>query len=660
MDMAKRPSLFVTGFLLLVALAGGRLYVSLGFIECGSLLNTQVEFQRLQAQLAEATRYGQAQHERADAEHERAESLFKSIGAASVRNPTMIVSTTSVGTSQSSNPTKAVVAASGPPAAASVGVSGMGEAPHPILAIGDSHDALAAPAVAAASVRCSTRVATCISGRHGAHYKTSSSGVYPERTWVSNPVRESVLASTKKSLKELIRLKLTEDVTDTEAVSMRSHSFVEMVRILEDMWRRGIRAFPAAGTMLGAARAGGFLPFDRDVDIAILDTDSAALSKAASFIKYSYDVEGWGSYSLYTLAVKGDRVSAITKGLFPNIDGPGDDPSRSLPLSMFTNFTTLQFYCYTMRVPVGFEAYLAVAYGPRWCDEMVNRCNGSKGKIFAKDAERCTYAGFKGSVTFPHRSPPFYRGEIAPWACETVAEITSSNETVAARHAPKLRTSIAPSVESSSSLVRQVQESHGLGPASSLLAHGDAAAAARSSRAQEGGPDADPLTRRPSTTEWRLRTGTQGAPGDPVGPIAHCLNELSETMSTVQTSLSNAPPEQHGPILSAAYERATALNQQAVFLITEMQQLPHDHPARRSAPLLAQQHAHLQLGVRSLAESARRYMKQRPQAIRWRDVWTTTMKPTRTRLVAAFHFRSPSAAWSTPSPRLRRRRHIPS
>lgn len=210
------------------------------------------------------------------------------------------------------------------------------------------------------------------------------------------------------------------DIDSPERMKSRGDVYLALTELLDNFWSHGVRAFPVFGLLLGIARSGGFIPFDRDNDLAILDVD-----------KPKYDqIKGWyrnvGGFPLADVQVWTTDASQTMVQTEASTALPVH-PSLTLPLEDLTNFVNISFYCRTIRVPRGYEKYLALSYGADWNATQINKCNNPEGDLFRTDPAKCTWTCYEGAMEFPYKSTPS-RGEI-DIDCRSASRVVSALRT---------------------------------------------------------------------------------------------------------------------------------------------------------------------------------------------------------------------------------------
>jgi len=200
------------------------------------------------------------------------------------------------------------------------------------------------------------------------------------------------------------------DTSSPERVQRRTEVYSALTKLLDHFWKNGVRAFPTNGLLMGIMRSGGFIPYDRDIDIAILDVDKPKLDKLPGWY---VDVGGWPIADVHAWTTNSTHVlndALEVFGSYPH------QSSKAFPLDDFTNFVSVPFYCGEIKVPRGSEHYLDASYGASWKNTMINKCNDPRGEQFKIASERCTWACYEGAMGQPYESAPS-RGKIDPAVC---------------------------------------------------------------------------------------------------------------------------------------------------------------------------------------------------------------------------------------------------
>jgi len=197
------------------------------------------------------------------------------------------------------------------------------------------------------------------------------------------------------------------DPSSPESVQHRTEVYSALTKALAFFWENDVRAFPRNGLLLGIMRSKGFMPFDRDPDLAILDVDKSKFDNLAS---WQENVAGWPNADVVVWRTTATHVHTHANS------GLSTNASQAFPLEDFTNLVSVPFYCSEVKVPRGSEHYLDAMYGAGWKTSMINKCNDPEGELFKQEAVRCTWGCYEGAIGEPYKSAPS-RGNISTAVC---------------------------------------------------------------------------------------------------------------------------------------------------------------------------------------------------------------------------------------------------
>jgi len=158
------------------------------------------------------------------------------------------------------------------------------------------------------------------------------------------------------------------------SVSHHNKLLAMLQTIDERLTHAGIPYWITGGTLLGAARHGGFIPHDDDVDIELLESDLPRATEALGSIGRSYRGAGewtgsgvpvgrfffWGDDGRFPMSVdvflRGEHLEELAE--FPSEE-------EIFPLQR------VPFHNIVVAAPCNARAFLARCYGGSWADEAV-------------------------------------------------------------------------------------------------------------------------------------------------------------------------------------------------------------------------------------------------------------------------------------------------
>lgn len=234
-----------------------------------------------------------------------------------------------------------------------------------------------------------------------------------------------------------------EDVCDREAMLTELHAIEKdaLVALLHLFEKYGIRYYAIGGTLLGAVRHGGFIPWDDDIDIAVPRQDYDRLMELVQTgetdvaLGEKFRIESWQtsdefkSYFAKVCATKTEiyeellEDNTIRKGYLIDIlplDGtPDEATARKL---YYAKTMGLRFLCGTANVNTGIrtsrpkweQAVLRVVRALRLYRLLdIKKIYGKMDRLFRKqDSENCSYAGtLTGAYKTKEIVPRTYFGE---------------------------------------------------------------------------------------------------------------------------------------------------------------------------------------------------------------------------------------------------------
>ena len=148
---------------------------------------------------------------------------------------------------------------------------------------------------------------------------------------------------------------------NAEGTSLRRHQqkMLEMLRFIDDLCRKnGIPYFLSGGTLLGAVRHKGFIPWDDDLDIALLKKDHKKLHRLAIAAgladQDTPDEEAAGRFIEAIKLMKerfgiGNRIPEIREEDIPKLAHYADKEANPLyPVPVLLNAAELEAFYYML------------------------------------------------------------------------------------------------------------------------------------------------------------------------------------------------------------------------------------------------------------------------------------------------------------------------
>lgn len=150
----------------------------------------------------------------------------------------------------------------------------------------------------------------------------------------------------------------------------------QLLRVLDGaLVEAGIPYAIDAGTLLGQARHGGFIPHDDDVDIVVAEESLARIGEALAGTSLREGVANWPGGEPRT-CVHFPCEAIVERGYFPEsplveVFAANDRGLAVVRAAELARTQRVPFCDFEVSAPVETEAILARSYGPRWREEVV-------------------------------------------------------------------------------------------------------------------------------------------------------------------------------------------------------------------------------------------------------------------------------------------------
>ena len=207
-----------------------------------------------------------------------------------------------------------------------------------------------------------------------------------------------------------------------DAAKARRKMWDALQQVLAALKHQGVPIFLRAGTWLAAMRNHGWPPFDYDNDFAILDIHEDKLRRAKLPKPFTLKVTGGkpGKFGKFKLSpsVAGwplmDGVMYITNATNDTVVDISRPERFTFAFSDVLNLVDVLFYDGTIPGIRNASGYLKTRYGEQCLTLQLNKCAKGLGELFLKNADKCNWALYKGSVDYPYmiRAPYIVPGSL--------------------------------------------------------------------------------------------------------------------------------------------------------------------------------------------------------------------------------------------------------
>ena len=157
---------------------------------------------------------------------------------------------------------------------------------------------------------------------------------------------------------------------EKQPIRDQAAAFENMVIFRDVLAGRGARPFLSFGTLLGAVRERGFIPYDDDVDFGILESDREAFLASIPELaeRGLVHVQAWSNGRYYAFRRKDETLDLFVARPLRSLAGRrwDLDTRASVPALHLDALEPMDFLGRTFFVPAQPEALLRNLYGRNW------------------------------------------------------------------------------------------------------------------------------------------------------------------------------------------------------------------------------------------------------------------------------------------------------